>query len=131
MLDQFFESLDIKTYTVNKSKDSEILDVLNSNSGIDDAESLISHGPSVRKGNWDDRNIKEMTVLTVESISSMFEKFLPAVEPYSQYFYWKYEQYELMSIVARLVNAKAHYTLYGFMTIIEIIYSYPNKTSST
>jgi hypothetical protein len=93
----------------------------------DDAESLISHGPSVRKGNWDDRNIKEMTVLTVESISSMFEKFLPAVEPYSQYFYWKYEQYELMSIVARLVNAKAHYTLYGFMTIIEIIYSYPNK----
>jgi len=24
MLEQFFESLDIKTYTVNKSKDSEI-----------------------------------------------------------------------------------------------------------
>jgi len=37
--------------------------------------------------------------------------------------------------VARLVNAKAHYTLYGFIfpsplgtgTIIEIKYSYPNK----
>lgn len=68
-----------------------------------------------------------MTVLTVESISSMFEKFIPAVEPYSKYFSWKYDQYELMSLVARLVNAKAHYTLYGFMTIIEIIYSYPNK----
>ena len=25
------------------------------------------------------------------------------------------------------VNAKAHLTLYGFITIIEIIYSYPNK----
>ena len=29
--------------------------------------------------------------------------------------------------VARLVNAKAHYTLYGFICIIDIIYSYPNK----
>lgn len=105
MLEQFFKSLDIKTHTVNKSKDSEILDILDSN----------------------DRNIKEMTVLTVESISSMFEKFLPAIEPYSHYFYWKYDQYELMSVVARLVNGKAHYTLYGFMAIIEIIYSYPNK----
>jgi len=37
--------------------------------------------------NSNDRNIKEMTVLTVESISSMFEKFIPAVEPYSKYFY--------------------------------------------
>jgi hypothetical protein len=68
-----------------------------------------------------------MTVLTVEII--MFEKFIPAVEPYSKYFYWKYDQYELISLVARLRlrRAKAHYTLYGFMTIIEIIYSYPNK----
>ena len=32
-----------------------------------------------------------------------------------------------MSLVARLVNAKAHYTLYGFMAIIEIIFSYPNE----
>ena len=30
MLEQFFKSLDIKTHTVNKSKDSEILDILNS-----------------------------------------------------------------------------------------------------
>lgn len=105
ILEKFFKSLDINTYTINNLKDSETLDILNLN----------------------DKNIKEMTVLTVESISSMFEKFLPSVEPYSHYFYWKYEQYELMSIVAQLVNAKAHYTLYGFMTIIEIIYSYTNK----
>ncbi len=105
MLEQFFESLDIKTHIVNKSKNSEISAIIGSNHG----------------------NSKEMSVLTVESISSMFDKFLPAVESYSNYFYWKYDQYELMSLVARLVNAKAHYTLYGFMAIITIIYSYPNK----
>jgi hypothetical protein len=32
-----------------------------------------------------------------------------------------------MDKVARLVKGKAHYTLYGFETIVEIIYSYPNK----
>ena len=32
-----------------------------------------------------------------------------------------------MNKVARLVKAKAHYTLYGFTTILDIIYSYPNK----
>lgn len=105
MLEKLFKSLDIKTHTVNKAKDSEILSILNSN----------------------DKNIKEMTILTVESISSVFEKFLPAIAPYSHYLCWKYDQYELMAIVARLVNAKAHYTLYGFIAIIEIIYSYPNK----
>lgn len=105
MLEDFFKSLDIKYHIVNKLKDSESLDVLNSK----------------------DKHIKEMSILTIDSISSMFEKLLPAIKPYSKYFYWKYDQYELMSLVARLVNAKAHYTLYGFITIIEIIFSYPNK----
>jgi len=105
MLENYFKSLDIKTYTINKANDSEIVDILTSN----------------------ERNIKEMTILTVESISSMFAKFIPLIRPYSHYLYWKYDQYGLMSSVSRLVNAKAHYTLYGFMALIEIIYSYPNK----
>jgi hypothetical protein len=29
MLDKFFKSINIKTYTINKTKDSEILDILN------------------------------------------------------------------------------------------------------
>ena len=72
-----------------------------------------------------------MTILTVESIHSMFEKLIPMMKPYSHYFYWKYDQYELMSRVALLVNNKAHLTLYGFKTIIEIIYSYQNKRSQS
>ena len=32
-----------------------------------------------------------------------------------------------MSRVALLVNAKAHFTLYGFKTILEIIFSYTNN----
>ena len=30
-----------------------------------------------------------------------------------------------------LISHKVHYTLYGFKTIINIIYSYPNKRSSS
>nr|UEK25981.1 hypothetical protein [Mutinus fleischeri] len=72
-------------------------------------------------------NIKSMTVLTIESIHSIFDKLIPIFNPYSHYFYWKYPQYELMSRLARFINAKAHYTLYGFTTILDIIYSYPNS----
>lgn len=39
----------------------------------------------------------------------------------------KYDQYELLDRVAKLVKAKTHYTLYGFFTIIEIIYNYTNN----
>ena len=70
-----------------------------------------------------------MTILTVESIHSMFEKLIPMMKPYSHYFYWKYDQYELMLLVAQLVNNKAHLTLYGFKTKIKIVYSYLNKRS--
>nr|QKS32167.1 homing endonuclease [Sphaerobolus stellatus] len=68
-----------------------------------------------------------MTVLTVESIHSIFEKLIPIFSPYSHYFYWKFPQFELMSRLSRLINAKAHNTLYGFSTILDIIYSYPNS----
>jgi hypothetical protein len=68
-----------------------------------------------------------MSVLTVESINSIFNQLLPLIEPYSQYMFWKYDQYELLYRVAKLVKSKAHFTLYGFLTIIDIIYSYPNK----
>ena len=105
MLENFFKSLNIKTYTINKANNSEIVNIFTSN----------------------ELNIKEMTILTVESISSIFKILLPVIRPYSHYLYWKYDQYELMSRVARLVNAKAHYTLYGFINLIDIIYSYPNK----
>ena len=36
-----------------------------------------------------------------------------------------------MSRAALLVNAKAHLTLYGFKTLIEIVYSYPYKRSQS
>ena len=113
ILENFFKSFDIKVYTINNAKDFETIEILSSSANV----------------NKD--NIKEMTILTVESIHSMFEKFIPMLNPYSQYFYWKYDQYELMSRVALLVNAKAHLTLYGFKTIIEIVYSYLNKRSQS
>jgi hypothetical protein len=114
ILEEFFKSNNINTYTINKSKDTETLDILN--------ESILlpQHSKSTE-------NIKEMSILTVESINSIFNQFLPLIEPYSQYMFWKYDQYDLLYRVAKLVNAKTHYTLYGFITIIEIIYSYPNK----
>lgn len=107
-LENFFTSIDIKTYTINKTKKSEIVDILN-----------LSDDKYSSKG--------DITILTIESIHSIFYKLLPIFKPYSYYFYWKYDQYELMSKVARLVKAKAHYTLYGLTTILDIIYSYPNK----
>ena len=110
-LEDFFKSFAIKVHTINNAKDSETIEILSSSANV----------------NKD--NIKEMTILTVESIHSMFEKLIPKMKPYSHYFYWKYDQYELMSRVALLVNAKAHLTLYGFKTKIKIVYSYLNKRS--
>ena len=113
ILESFFKSLDINVYTVNNAKESETIDILNSSAKVDK------------------ENVKKMTILTVESIHSMFEKLIPLFKPYSRYFYWKYDQYELMSSVALLVNAKAHLTLYGFKTILDIVYSFPNKRSQS
>ena len=113
ILEDFFKSSEIKVYIINNAKDSEAIDIISSTA------------------NLDKNNIKKMTILTVESIHSMFEKLIPMMKPYSHYFYWKYDQFELMSRVALLVNNKAHLTLYGFNTIIEIIYSYPNNRSQS
>ena len=110
-LENFFTSIEIKTYTINKIKNSEIADILNLDADKDDVRAAGA----------------EITILTIDSIHSIFDKLLPIFKPYSYYFYWKYDQYELMNKVARLVKAKAHYTLYGFTTILDIIYSYPNK----
>ena len=76
-------------------------------------------------------NTKKMTIFTVEGINYIFEQLIPLIKPHSHYFYWKFDQYELKSRIARLTNAKAHSTLYGSQTIIEIIYSYPNKRSQS
>ena len=113
ILENFFKSFDIKVYTINNAKDFETIEILSSSANV----------------NKD--NIKEMTILTVESIHSMFEKLIPMMKPYSHYFYWKFDQYELMSRVALIVNNKAHLTLYGFKAIIEIVYSYLNKRSQS
>lgn len=51
----------------------------------------------------------------------MFEKFIPMMKPYSHYFYWKYDQLELMYRVALIVHNKSHLTLYGFKAKIEIV----------
>ena len=112
-MENFFKSFDIKVYTINNAKDFETIEILSSSANV----------------NKD--NIKEMTILTVESIHSMFEKLIPMMKPYSHYFYWKFDQYELMSRVALIVNNKAHLTLYGFKAIIEIVYSYLNKRSQS
>jgi hypothetical protein len=107
MLEKFFKSFDIKTYIINKStNDPEIVDILKK---------------------YQKKNIKKMKILTIESFNSIFETLIPVLRPYSHYLYWKFYQFEIMDKVARLVKGKAHYTLYGFETIVEIIYSYPNK----
>ncbi len=113
ILERFFKSLDIKVYIINNAKDSETKEILSSSLKVDT------------------NSIKKMTILSVESIHSMFEKLIPLILPYSHYFYWKFEQFELMSRVALLVSKKAHLTLYGFKTIILIIYSYSNKRSQS
>lgn len=91
MLDNFFNFFDIKTYTINNKIESEIKEILNSNENVE----------------------KELTIITIECIKEVFENLLPIIKPYSHYLYWKYEQYKLMSDVARIINAKAHYTFYG------------------
>ena len=73
MLEYFFKSLNIKTYIIKKKNSSEIINILSSN----------------------ERNIKNMNILTIESISSIFEILLPKIKPYSHYLYWKYNQYEI------------------------------------
>ena len=72
ILENFFKSFDIKVYTINNAKDFETIEILSSSANV----------------NKD--NIKEMTILTVESIHSMFEKLInsqPKMKPYSHYFY--------------------------------------------
>lgn len=110
ILESFFKSIDIKTYTKNKIEDSETIDNLDKSLDL----------------TVDEVNIKEMIVLKVEGYNYLFEKLIPIIRPYSHYLYWKYYQYELMFNVARLVRAKVHSTLYGFSVILDIIYSYPN-----
>lgn len=112
ILEKFFNSLNIKTYINNKNKELEMLspDMFND-------ETILSK----------EINKTEMSVLTVESLESVFYKLLPLISPYSHFLFWKIDQYNLMSIVAKLVKAKTHYTLYGFINIIEIIYSYPHN----
>jgi len=121
MLEIFFNSLDIKTYINNKGKNLDIIDIFNDNS-------LLSFRQSTSiKSRDEDKDIKKMSVLTIESMNSVFKLIIPLIEPYSKYLYWKLDQYYLMYNVAKLVKGKAHFTLYGFITIIDIIYSYPNK----
>ena len=70
-MENFFKSFDIKVYTINNAKDFETIEILSSSANV----------------NKD--NIKEMTILTVESIHSMFEKLInsqPKMKPYSHYF---------------------------------------------
>lgn len=112
ILKKFFNSLNIKTYINNNNKELELL-----NPYIFNDETVLSK----------DKNKTEMSVLTVESLDSVFYKLLPLISPYSHFLFWKIDQYKLMSIVAKLVKAKTHYTLYGFINIIEIIYSYPHN----
>ena len=113
ILTNFFKSLDINTFIINNVKASDMPygEILN----------------ATQSGNDNQKEKKDMTTLKIESIYSIFEKLLPVMKHYSYYFYWKYDQYELMSRVALLVNAKAHFTLYGFKTILEIIFSYTNN----
>ena len=93
ILKDFFKSSEIKVYTINNAKDSEVIDIISSSA------------------NLDKNNLTKFTILTVESIQSMFEKFIPMIKPYSHYFYWKYDQLELMYPVALIVHNKAHLTL--------------------
>lgn len=44
-------------------------------------------------------------------------------------FYWKYPELEMLSKVDKFISIKIHHTLFGFITILIIIYSYNNKRS--
>lgn len=76
-------------------------------------------------------NNKKMSTLRIEGITSIFINLLPLFKIDSKYFYWKFDQYELLEKVSRLVNSKAHLTYYGMVTIIKIIYSYPHERHQT
>ena len=164
MLEKFFKSCNIKTYIINKTKETEILNIISADiynsqfsphmasarnsispffsgdkGGEGAASSLNRVGTAKKKKKKkkaeqkaEQKNMTpEMTILTVDSAKSIFVQFIPLIKPFSHYLYWKKEQYYLMSRVAHLINAKTHYTLYGFLNIIDIIYSYPNKRAQS
>jgi hypothetical protein len=129
MLDIFFKSLNIKTYITNKTKNLDILNTFNNktlSTNFNDSNLIVSQLNNELEL-MTEKNIKEISTISIESINTIFFQILPLIEPYSHYLYWKINQYKLMHNVAKHVKAKTHYTLYGFITIIEIIYSYPNK----
>ena len=86
-----------------------------------------SLGINVNIKNCTELEKKHVLSITIEGIDNIFQILLPIFTKYFNYFYWKQSQCELMIRIAKLINAKAHLTLYGFISILEIIYSYPNN----
>ena len=115
LLTKFFESLDIKPQITNDLSDLEKLGITNTLPSIED--SIEDRGK---------KELYKMTFFTIEGIHNVFDKFVPSISSYSHHLYWKYHQYELMLIVSRFMKGNAHKTLYGFITIIETIYTFPN-----
>ncbi len=78
-----------------------------------------------------DSMTSSMIILSVEGIYNIFNILLPLFTQYSNYFYWKRHQYELMYGCAPLILAGAHLTRWGLNLIIDICYSFYNKRSDS
>ena len=73
-----------------------------------------------------DKNTGNMTGFSIEGCENVFDKLLPLFLEDMFLFYWKYPLLEQFIRVKRLMAFNAHHTLYGFIKIITIIYSYEN-----
>lgn len=68
-----------------------------------------------------------MSGFTIQGFENVFSKLLPLFLENSSLFYWKYPVLEQFLRVKRLITVNAHLTLYGFIKILTIIYSYDNN----
>ena len=68
-----------------------------------------------------------MSGFTIQGFENVFSKLLPLFLENSSLFYWKYPVLGQFLRVKRLITVNAHLTLYGFIKILTIIYSYDNN----
>jgi len=78
-----------------------------------------------------DKNTGSITGFTIEGCENIFNKLLPLFLENIFLFYWKYPILEQFIRVKRLMAFNAHHTLYGFIKILTIIYSYDNNRKNS
>jgi hypothetical protein len=78
-----------------------------------------------------DKETGSMAGFTIQGFENVFEKLLPLFLENISLFYWKYPLLEQFIRVKRLMTFNAHHTLYGFIKILTIIYSYENDRNTS